>query len=303
MEKRFEIYKDKLNVDFSTDPEISFGHIGLKNQDGEDKGEFFAFTYSYLIKDEKDIDKLKSNENIPLSMDIEMSNLIRTLTYFQVTKEEESMPPYSFTIAQRPLMTMEEYVNVLKEEISNPFERSDKEIENPLEQSDKENEVHSEYNEDINEIEEIDDESELRNVYIRMCLCVASPSVLQIPEEVALDMGVDFLENYDMENVDILRLQTLYNEYVDKKENLKSTFFEKTYYFYLDNLGSLLDMPFRSKGKVYENNKIGESKYIYETDTALFDYLDEYDKSPILLREMNVVVKDVSKLVEVITKK
>lgn len=281
MEKRFEIYKDKLNVDFSTDPEISFGHIGLKNQDGEDKGEFFAFTYSYLIKDENDIDKLKSNENIPLNMDIEMSNLIRTLTYFQVTKEEESMPPYSFTIAQRPLITMEEYVNVLKEENESP----------------------SECNEDINEIEEIDDENELKNVYVRMCLCVASPSVLQIPEEVALDMGVDFLENYDMENVDILRLQTLYNEYVDKKANSKSTFLEKTYYFYLDNLGSLLDMPFRSKGKVYENNRVGESKYIYETDTALFDYLDEYDKSPILLREMNVVVKDVSKLVEAITKK
>lgn len=272
MKNKFEIYKDKLNIDFSTDPEISFGHIGLKNQDGEDKGEFLVFTYSYLIRNEKDIDKIKNNENIALDMDIEMSNLIKMLTCFHTMSEQTHTIPYNFSITQKPLMTMKEYLDVLRKE-------------------------------GVEDIEDIEDENELENIYVRMCLCVAYPSLLPIPTEVALDMGVDFLENYDMEEIDIFKVQNLYNECVNKKAKEKSTLLENTYYFYLDNLGSLLDMPFRSKGRVYENYTIGEPKYIYETDTALFDYLDEYDKNPILLREMNVVVKDVSKLVETITKK
>lgn len=139
------------------------------------------------------------------------------------------------------------------------------------------------------------------NSYVRVSLCVCYPEAFPMPEEIALDMGIHFIENFEMEELDILKIQDSYNKGVEN--NPLSSISSKLYYFYLNNLGDLLDMPFNSKGKVYKNNKINEPTYIYETDTMLFDFLDEFDKNPILLREMEVVVDDVSKLVEAIMEK
>lgn len=131
--------------------------------------------------------------------------------------------------------------------------------------------------------------------FVRTCLCVSYPVQLEMSEQAALDIGLRFSRTMDMMPIGIEEIQSLYNKTVEDELNQSN---EEMYCFYLDNLGDLLEMPFRSKGKVYENNKKNQPPYIYETDTVLFDFLDEYDGSKVRLCEMDVVLEDVGKLID-----
>lgn len=276
MNRKFKIFEDKLNINIEAEPNIDFGHIGLKDQDENYKGEFFVFSYSYMVS-KKEVGDRPNDNTLLLDMDLEMDNFVKVFSSAVLTDMGQSSSFYNFISAKKPLISLEKYIKILEHDTG--FEELLKDFK--------------------------DDEDNEEGFYVRIGLSVCFPDCLSIDNEVAIRMGMDFMDNFDMEDLDIPRIQELYNKRVEERQEKQtsSLFSSNTYYFYLDNLGSLLDMPFNSKGKVYQNNIINEPKYIYETDTMLFDFLDEFNKNPILLREMNVVVKDVSKLVETINKK
>lgn len=263
MQEKFKMFKDKLNIDNNTEPEISFGHIGLKDQFENYKGEFLVFSHSFLATKE-DMEELEKDDEKVLNMDVEMDKFIKIFATSFLANMNISPQPYNFVTTRKPLITLKEYFNAYG-------------------------------NESLFENEILDD-----NSYVRVSLCVCYPEVLPMPEQIALDMGIHFMESFEMEELDILKIQDSYNKGVEN--NTLSSISSKLYYFYLNNLGDLLDMPFNSKGKVYKNNKINESPYIYETDTMLFDFLDEFDKNPILLCEMEVVIDDVNRIINAINK-
>lgn len=278
MKEEFKIFKDKLNINIGSDPEISFGHIGLKDQFNDYKGEFLVFAYSYIVS-KSEFEGLENDENLILDMDVEMNNFVKMYTTSFLTKMQISSQYYNFITSRKPLITLNEYFEIIK----------------------KDNDFNFLLKESLKD--EIFNQEKVKNdKYVRFSLSVCFPENVHMQPEIAIDMGVDFMEHFDMEDLDIEKIQCSYNRGVDGNNKEKPLLQTNTYYFYLNNLGCLLDMPFNSKGKVYKNNRTNEAPYIYETDTMLFDFLDEYHKSPILLYEMEIVVEDVNKIVDAIKK-
>lgn len=128
--------------------------------------------------------------------------------------------------------------------------------------------------------------------FVRKSIVVSFPNSLGLPPELVLAIGTDIVGNIPLEHLDVKEIVQLYNSQVDEdKESKKSK--SAIYIYKLPNLCTLYSLPFAGIGKVY---KVGK-EYVYETNTVLFDFLDEC-KEKVVLCEENIVIDDVSKIYE-----
>ena len=126
--------------------------------------------------------------------------------------------------------------------------------------------------------------------FIRKSIFVSLPNYLELSPELVLSIGEDIVGSIPLEELNVKEIVELYNSQVNEKEKEGEV---ATYFYNLPNLYCLYSLPFAGVGKVY---KIGK-EYVYETNTALFDFLDEYKGGAIFCKE-NTVVDDVSKMYE-----
>lgn len=134
--------------------------------------------------------------------------------------------------------------------------------------------------------------TEEEDVFLRFGISVCYRKETKLHPKAVIDLACDFMEQTEPVEVDVISIQSQYNSSLkfsntEKQQNL--------YYFKLNKLSEILRMPFRSKGKVYKNYRSKDCPYVYETDTMLLDFLDEFEGS---VAEMEVVVEDVSKIFE-----
>lgn len=128
--------------------------------------------------------------------------------------------------------------------------------------------------------------------FVRKSIIVSFPNFLGLPPELVLAIGTDIAGSIPLENLDVKEIVKLYNSQVDEDKESKKN--KGTICLYkLPNLYTLYSLPFAGMGKVY---KVGK-EYVYETNTMLFDFLDEC-REKVTLCEENIVIDDVSKMYE-----
>lgn len=139
---------------------------------------------------------------------------------------------------------------------------------------------------------------ESKKGYVRNSICVSFPERLQMESKDAVHIGFQFIEQMPMESIDVKNIVEGYNDYVEMNKEHKgegaslsdvSNRTSETYCFVLPSLSNLYNLPFHSKGTVYQVY----GQYVYETDSPLFDFLEEYTDN---FSKEHVVIKDVKQL-------
>lgn len=133
-------------------------------------------------------------------------------------------------------------------------------------------------------------DGEKEGEFIRKSIFVSLPNFLELPPELVLSIGEDIVGSVPLEELNVKEIVELYNSQVNENGEEDEV---TTYLYNLPNLYNLYSLPFAGVGKVY---KIGK-EYVYETNTVLFDFLDEYKGGAILCKE-NTIVDDVGKMYE-----